>query len=212
MAYDLEEQESIDQMKAWWDQWGTPVSAAVCVVCLGFAGWNGWNWYQRNQAAEASGAYVQLQNAVYQKDAKNVSSISTGLMTEYGSTVYAPLGALAAAGAEAEGGNYSSAETRLKWVIEQSGYTEYDTLARVRLAGIYLSTDKADEALKTLEGAKATALQQPLVDDRLGDVWYAKKDFAKARASWEKALKEARPDNVIRRIVEYKLADLPPQD
>ena len=31
MAYDLEERESIDQMKAWWDQWGTPITAAVCV-------------------------------------------------------------------------------------------------------------------------------------------------------------------------------------
>ena len=61
MAYDLQEQESIDQMKAWWDRWGTPVTAAVCVVCLGFAGWNGWNWYKRNQAAEgvkaAEGAF-----------------------------------------------------------------------------------------------------------------------------------------------------------
>lgn len=80
MAYDLEEQESIDQMKAWWDQWGTPITAAVCVCCLGFAGWNGWQWYQRNQAAQASGAYVQLQNAIYQNDTKNVKSIADGLI------------------------------------------------------------------------------------------------------------------------------------
>ena len=84
MAYDLEEQESIDQMKAWWDQWGTPITAAVCVCCLGFAGWNGWQWYQRNQAAQASGAYVQLQNAIYQNDTKNVKSIADGLIEDYG--------------------------------------------------------------------------------------------------------------------------------
>ena len=54
MAYDLQEQESIDQMKAWWDQWGTPITAAVCVVCLGFAAWNGWQWYQRNEAGKAA--------------------------------------------------------------------------------------------------------------------------------------------------------------
>ena len=35
MAYDLEEQESIDQMKAWWDRWGTPVTAAVCPAMFG---------------------------------------------------------------------------------------------------------------------------------------------------------------------------------
>ena len=82
MAYDLQEQESIDQMKAWWDRWGTPVTAAVCVVCLGFAGWNGWNWYKRNQATEASVAYVQLQNAVFHKDVKNRSASRSAARTD----------------------------------------------------------------------------------------------------------------------------------
>ena len=119
MAYDLEEQESIDQMKAWWDQWGTPITAAVCVCCLGFAGWNGWQWYQRNQAAQASGAYVQLQNAIYQNDTKNVKSIADGLIEDYGTTIYAPLGALASAAAEVQEGNLDLARDRLVWVIEK---------------------------------------------------------------------------------------------
>ena len=212
MAYDLEEQESIDQMKAWWDQWGTPVTAAVCVVCLGFAAWNGWNWYQRNQAAKASGAYVQLQNAAMAKDMKNVASIATGLVSEYGSTIYAPLGALTAAGVEAETGNLSSAQARLMWVIEKSGHPEYDTLARVRLAGVLLSAKKPDEALRQLEAAKPVADQQALVDDRFGDVWLAKGDVAKARAAWEKALKTASSENAVRIVIERKLAALPPQE
>ena len=212
MAYDLEEQESIDQMKAWWDRWGTPVTAAVCVVCLGFAGWNGWNWYQRNQAAKASGAYVQLQNAAMAKDMKNVASIATGLVSEYGSTIYAPLGALTAAGVEAETGNLSSAQARLMWVIEKSGHPEYDTLARVRLAGVLLSAKKPDEALRQLEAAKPVADQQALVDDRFGDVWLAKGDVVKARAAWEKALKTANTENAVRIVIERKLAALPPQE
>ena len=40
MAYDLQEQESIDQLKAWWEKWGTPITAVVCAGCLAFAGWN----------------------------------------------------------------------------------------------------------------------------------------------------------------------------
>ena len=212
MAYDLEEQESIDQMKAWWDRWGTPVTAAVCVVCLGFAGWNGWNWYQRNQAAKASGAYVQLQNAAMAKDMKNVASIATGLVSEYGSTIYAPLGALTSAGVEAETGNLSSAEARLMWVIEKSGHPEYDTLARVRLAGVLLSAKRPDEALRQLEAAKPVADQQALVDDRFGDVWLAKGDVVKARAAWVKALKSASSENAVRIVIERKLAALAPQE
>ena len=63
MAYDLEEQESLDQLKAWWEKWGTAVLSVITVGCLAFAAWNGWNWYQRYQGSKATIAYVQLQNA-----------------------------------------------------------------------------------------------------------------------------------------------------
>ena len=45
MAYDLEEQESLDQLKAWWEKWGNVVLGTITVGCLAFAGVNGWNWY-----------------------------------------------------------------------------------------------------------------------------------------------------------------------
>lgn len=210
MAYDLEEQESIDQMKAWWDQWGTPITAAVCVCCLGFAGWNGWQWYQRNQTAQASGAYVQLQNAIYQNDAKNVKSIADGLIEDYGTTIYAPLGALASAAAEVQEGNLDLARDRLVWVIEKSGHPEYDTIARVRLAGVELSAKKPEAALKVLEPAKPVPDQTALVEDRLGDVYYAMNDFEKARAAWQKAVEAAGEQSPIRGVLHYKLASLPP--
>lgn len=210
MAYDLEEQESIDQMKAWWDQWGTPITAAVCVCCLGFAGWNGWQWYQRNQAAQASGAYVQLQNAIYQNDAKNVKSIADGLIEDYGTTIYAPLGALASAAAEVQEGNLDLARDRLVWVIEKSGHPEYDTIARVRLAGVELSAKKPEAALQALEPAKPVPDQTALVEDRLGDVYYAMNDFEKARAAWQKAVEAAGEQSPIRGVLHYKLASLPP--
>ena len=210
MAYDLEEQESIDQMKAWWDQWGTPITAAVCVCCLGFAGWNGWQWYQRNQAAQASGPYVQLQNAIYQNDTKNVNSIADGLIEDYGTTIYAPLGALASAAAEVQEGNLDLARDRLVWVIEKSGHPEYDTIARVRLAGVELSAKKPEAALNALEPAKPVPDQTALVEDRLGDVYYAMNDFEKARAAWQKAVEAAGEQSPIRGVLHYKLASLPP--
>lgn len=212
MAYDLEEQESIDQMKAWWEQWGTPVTAAICVCCLGFAGWNGWQWYQRNQAAHASAAHVQLQNAVYTNDMKNVSSISTGLMEEYSTTVYAPLGALQAAAAEVEAGDLKAARTRLQWVIDKSGHPEYDTLARIRLAGIELSEKNTTGALSILQAAKPVKDQEALLQDRFGDVYYAMGDFALARTAWEKAVAAAGQDNPIRGVLQYKLGSLPPKE
>lgn len=208
MAYDLEEQESIDQMKAWWEQWGTPITAAVCVVCLGFAAWNGWNWYKRNMAAEAAGAYVQLQNAVYQNDVKNVESISNGLMDEYGATVYAPMAALTSAASQAQAGNLEGAEKRLRWVIE-SDFPEYDTVARVRLAGLLLNAKKFDEAMQILDAARPADLQVAMVEDRRGDIFFAKEDYVRARAAWEKALKAGTTGTTISAVVTMKIGALP---
>lgn len=215
MAYDLQEQESIDQMKAWWDQWGTPITAAVCVVCLGFAAWNGWQWYQRNEAGKAAVAYAQLQQALVHNDAKNVSSLSTGLIDSYGTTIYAPMGALAAAQASLDAGDFTAAESRLKWVIESSKRPEYETLARVRLAGVYFDAGKLDEALKLVDEAKPEPRQVSLVLDRKADILAAKGDIEGARKSWQEVLdrgaKEFRTDPILR-VVEYKLGSLPAAD
>ena len=215
MAYDLQEQESIDQMKAWWDQWGTPITAAVCVVCLGFAAWNGWHWYQRNEAGKAAVAYAQLQQALVANDAKNVSSLSTGLIDSYRGTIYAPMGALAAAQAALSAGDFAAAESRLKWVIDSSKRPEYETLARVRLAGVYFDAGKLDDALALLDAAKPEPRQLSLVRDRRGDVLAAKGDIEGARKCWQEVLdrgmKEFQTDPILR-VVEYKLGSLPSND
>lgn len=73
MAYDLEEQESLAQLKAWWDKWGNLTLSCITVICLAFAGYNGWHWYKRYQGGKATVAYVQLQNAYVQNDEKKRS-------------------------------------------------------------------------------------------------------------------------------------------
>ena len=57
-VYDLEEQEQISEIKAWWETYGKLVTTAVVVVAMSSVGWQGWNWYQRKQASEASLLYV----------------------------------------------------------------------------------------------------------------------------------------------------------
>ena len=39
MAYNLEEQESIDNLKGWWEKWGTPVLVVITLACVGVAGY-----------------------------------------------------------------------------------------------------------------------------------------------------------------------------
>ena len=209
MAYDLQEQESIDQMKAWWEKWGTPITAVVCAGCLAFAGWNGWQWWKRNEAAKAAGAYMALQQAALANDVKNIASLSNGLLESYGSTVYAPLGALVASKAALAAGNLDEAAAKLKWIVDQSGRPEFDTIARVRLAGIYFDAGKLDDAIAVLDGAKPTERQNSLVLDRRGDVLAAKGDVKGARECWMKVLEAPYRGDPILKVVEYKLNALP---
>ena len=209
MAYDLQEQESIDQLKAWWEKWGTPITAVVCAGCLAFAGWNGWQWWKRNEAAKAAGAYMALQQAALANDVKNIASLSNGLLESYGSTVYAPLGALVASKAALAAGNLDEAAAKLKWIVDQSGRPEFDTIARVRLAGIYFDAGKLDDAIAVLDGAKPTERQNSLVLDRRGDVLAAKGDVKGARECWMKVLEAPNRGDPILKVVEYKLNALP---
>jgi predicted negative regulator of RcsB-dependent stress response len=55
--YDLEEQEQIDELKAWWKQYGRLVIVVVTAVVVAGAGTAGWQWYKRSQSEHASQLY-----------------------------------------------------------------------------------------------------------------------------------------------------------
>ena len=67
-AYDLQEQEAIDDLKAWWSRNGKYVSAAVVVVALVIVGMQGWRWYQTRQSEQASVLYEAVSQAARSND------------------------------------------------------------------------------------------------------------------------------------------------
>ena len=69
-TYDLEEQEQLATLKAWWKDNGNLVMTALSLVLIVFAAWQAWNYYQRNQAAQASGLYDAVQKAAAASDLK----------------------------------------------------------------------------------------------------------------------------------------------
>ena len=45
-VYDLEEQENIEALKAWWNQYGRLVIAVFVAFILGVSGIQGWRYYK----------------------------------------------------------------------------------------------------------------------------------------------------------------------
>ena len=208
MAYDLEEQEQLAQLKAWWQKYGNTILTAITIVLFGFAAYNGWRWYQREQAKTAAGIYGQLEQAVDARDAAKVQTLATSIQEHYGRTVYAAISALQAAKVNADTGDLPKAAEQLRWVIDKSGHDELAMIARVRLAGVLLDQKKYDEALQALN-FEAPPTYMPAVLDRRGDVLAAQNKPEEARAAYRDALAKAEPQHPLRAIIQLKLDALP---
>ena len=50
-TYDLEEQEKIDELKSWWEVYGTLVIVIAAICIAGVFGTQLWNHYQKQQIA-----------------------------------------------------------------------------------------------------------------------------------------------------------------
>jgi predicted negative regulator of RcsB-dependent stress response len=208
MAYDLEEQEQLAEMKAWWNKYGNFILTVITIVLLGFAAYNGWQWYQREQASQAAGVYGQLEKALAARDADKVGALAEMLTSKYGGTAYATMAALQAARMQAEAGKADRARESLQWVIDKSAHGEMKAIAQVRLAGVLLDEKKYDEALKALAG-DVPAAQVTAVADRRGDVLVAQNKFEEARAAYTEALAKADEQHPLRQLIQLKLDALP---
>ncbi len=83
MALDLEEQEQVAELKAWWNQYGNLVVSAIVAAALTFAGWQAWRWYERSQAAQAGALYDTLLRAAQAGDAKALRDANGALLENY---------------------------------------------------------------------------------------------------------------------------------
>ena len=67
-VYDLEEQDQLDDLKAWWNRWGNVITTIALVVAIALAGWQGWRWWTAKQAEEASALFAGLSQAARAND------------------------------------------------------------------------------------------------------------------------------------------------
>ena len=205
MALDLEEQEQVAELKAWWNQYGSLIVAALAAAALTFAGWQGWRWYERSQAAQASALYDALARAAQAGDAKALRDASGGLLENYPRTLYASMGALTAARFYFDRNDLKSAKAQLQWVLEHARTEDFRDLARLRLAAVLLDEKAYDEALKLLEEKHGAAYDAQYAAAR-GDVLVAKNQAEQARAAYRAALEKAGSgNNAFRESVRMRL-------
>ena len=211
-SLDLQEQEQLDDLKAFWKQWGNLITWVITACLLAYAGWNAWGWYQRDQATKASAMFDELDKAAVAGEADKVGRIFTDLKDRYGRTVFAEQGGLLAARVQFDKGQADAAKASLAWVADTASEDEYRSVARLRLAGLQLDAKQYDAALKTLDADSAKPFAA-LVADRRGDVLLAQGKTAEARSAYQAAWKAMGDKLDYRRLIEAKLTALgtPPE-
>lgn len=206
-ALDLQEQEQLDDLKAFWQRWGNLISILITVVLLGFAGWNGWNWYQRDQGAKASAMYDSLSAAAATGDAERTARVFADMKDRYPRTVATAQGALVAARVQADKGQAEQARATLAWLADNAGDDDYRAVANLALAGLLLDAKQPDAALKALDAAKAPSFAA-LVADRRGDALMSQGKKDEARTAYQAAWKGLDAKVDYRQLVEAKLVAL----
>jgi predicted negative regulator of RcsB-dependent stress response len=205
MAYDLEEQEQLAQLKAWWRDNGALLLGVIAAAAIAFAGWQGWRNWQAGQAVQAGALYEALAKALQSGDGKTAREAGGALAEGYPRTLYASMGALAAARFHFERGELKDAKAQLQWVLERSSSDELRDIARLRLAAVLLDEKGYDEALKLLEAKHAAPLEAQYAALR-GDVLAAQGRADPARAAYRLALEKADPRSAgFRESVQLRL-------
>lgn len=207
---DLQEQEQVDQLKAFWNQYGNLITWTLIAALGAFAAWNGWNWWQRDQGVKASAMFDELDRAVQATDVERSASIFADLKQRYPRTVHAQQGALLAAKVQADKGQADAALASLAWVAD-NGDEGLRAIARLRAAGLLIDKKQYDAALVQLDGVasgKVAGEFAALVADRRGDVLLAQGKAAQARSAYDTAVKAMDTKLDYRRLVEAKLTAL----
>jgi predicted negative regulator of RcsB-dependent stress response len=206
MAYDLEEQEQIDELKAWWKQNGKMLSLLLIGVLVAYTAYQGWHYFQNKQAVEASTQYQEL----IISDEKDINSIQTKtavLMENFSRTPYAARAALFAAKANYQANDTKNAKAKLDWAIKNAKETSVSALASLQLANILTEEKDFEGALKLLNAPHDIGFDG-LFNDLKGDIFVSLGKSAEAKTAYQEALTKLDPRGKFRVITQQKLEAL----
>lgn len=206
MASDLEEQETLDVLKNWCGRYGMRIVIFVAVVILAWGSWRGWQAYQSHLSRQAMGYFEALQTATRDSGAAALAHIKVAVDTlrdKYPNTGYAARGVLIAAQALQAQHDIVGARAQLEWLAAQHKDMALQSVAKLRLAGLWLDQKQYDAALAQLQDFAPPFAA--LFADRRGDILAAQGKRQEARAAWQSAIHDLEPTSALVPVVRLKL-------
>jgi predicted negative regulator of RcsB-dependent stress response len=183
----LDEREQAEQLKQWFKENWLWMVAGIGLGLGSLYGWQGYNAYLDGKSQDAGQRFAAMLQAFDSADLAKGREIGSEIISKYASTPYADQTIMVIARVDAETEQFDDAAAKLRQVMEQSKDQELALVARIRLARVQLAQGKQDDALATLEGANAPAIEAAVAELR-GDALLAKGDAAAALTAYQQSL------------------------
>lgn len=185
MAYSIEEEQEINQLKDWWKENGKTIIVAFILGVGGMFGWRYWQAHQAEQIAQASAQYDALIYSAQQDEQAKKANIEQFVQAN-SKTAYAVFALLDEAKKAAEKQDFAGAEVNLNQALTQSQDEVLTSIVALRLSAVQFQLGQLDNALTTLNQVKGESFNARKAI-LTGDIQVAKGDKVSAQKSFEQA-------------------------
>ncbi len=202
--------EELEQLKAWWKEYGNYVFYGILLGAAIIIGVNYWKQHQVQQAEAASALYEQMVTAAQERKAEVVREAGTRLLEDFPSSPYAGKAALFLAKASFDAGDKASARSQLQWAMDNAAEEATRHVARLRLGRLLLDQGELDAAFVLTQVDEKDGFVSEYEELR-GDLLVRQGRNDEARAAYRAALQALPPDSRYGRTLSMKLDDLGPE-
>ena len=201
------EKEQIEEMKAWWAEYGRYVIAGVVIAVGLLIGFDQYKGNKLDAEVEASVLFESLAGFVFDGDLEDAEGVADELASNYANTSYAAQSRLAMARLYMDKNRDQDAADALNELLAIRGNGALKHVGRLRLARILLYQDKAQDVIDLLAEQENIAFAGLYAEMR-GDAYAALGQVDEAGDAYRIALADT-AQTVNRGLVQMKLIDLP---
>ena len=185
MAYSIEEEQEINQLKDWWKENGKTIIVAFILGVGGMFGWRYWQAHQAEQIAQASAQYDALIYSAQQDEQAKKANIEQFVQAN-SKTAYAVFALLDEAKKATEKQDFVAAEVNLNQALTQSQDEVLTSIVALRLSAVQFQLGQLDNALTSLNQVKGESFNARKAI-LTGDIQVAKGDKVAAKNNFEQA-------------------------
>jgi predicted negative regulator of RcsB-dependent stress response len=203
------EKEQIEQIRAWWAQYGGYVIGGIGLGVALLGGYNYWQNSRLEAQLGGSALYESLTQHVTTGNLDEAETVAAELGAGYTGTTYAAQAQLALARLYMDKNRDQDAADALSALLASDADEAVKLVARARLARVLLYQGRAQEVVDLLEGQESEAFAA-IYNDILGDAYKELGRIEDAQAAYQSVLLDPMSQATVdQQLVQWKAGDLP---